>query len=86
MDEDTRPGYPPSMTIRVSSLRENLYSLLDGVLETGLPIEIEWRGKTLRIARSGSGLDNLRPRPYFLVDPEEIVHLDWSEEWSLRPT
>jgi len=26
-------------------------------------------------------LDNLRPRPYLLTDPEDVVHLDWLGEW-----
>ena len=71
------------MAIKASALRENIYRLLDEVLETGVPIEIERRGKILRIAATEprSKLDNLRPRPYLLTDPEELVHLDWSEEW-----
>jgi hypothetical protein len=71
------------MAIKASALRENIYRLLDEVLETGVPIEIERRGKILRIAaaETRSKLDNLRPRPYLLTDPEELVHLDWSEEW-----
>jgi hypothetical protein len=71
------------MAIKASALRENIYRLLDEVLETGVPIEIERRGKILRIAaaETRSKLDNLRPRPYLLTDPEELVHLDWSKEW-----
>jgi hypothetical protein len=71
------------MAIKASALRENIYRLLDEVLETGVPIEIERRGKILWIAaaETRSKLDNLRPRPYLLTDPEELVHLDWSEEW-----
>ena len=71
------------MAIKVSALRENIYRILDEVLETGLPVEIECRGKILRIApaETRSKLDNLRPRPYLLTDPEELVHLDWSDEW-----
>jgi len=71
------------MAIKASALRENIYRLLDEVLETGVPIEIERRGKLLKIsaAERQSRLDNLRPRPYLLTDPEELVHLDWSEEW-----
>ena len=71
------------MAIKASALRENIYRLLDEVLETGVPIEIERRGKLLKIsaAERPSRLDNLRPRPYLLTDPEELVHLDWSEEW-----
>jgi antitoxin (DNA-binding transcriptional repressor) of toxin-antitoxin stability system len=71
------------MTIKASALRENIYRILDEVLETGVPVEIERRGKILRIApaETRSKLDNLRPRPYLLTDPEELVHLDWSEDW-----
>jgi hypothetical protein len=71
------------MAIKTSSLRENIYRILDQVLETGIPVEIERRGKILRIApvEPTSKLDNLKPRPYLLSDPEELVHLDWSDEW-----
>jgi antitoxin (DNA-binding transcriptional repressor) of toxin-antitoxin stability system len=71
------------MAIKVSALRENIYRILDEVLATGVPVEIERQGKILRIApaEARSKLDNLRPRPYLLTDPEELVHLDWSEEW-----
>jgi hypothetical protein len=71
------------MAITASALCENLYVLLDEVLDTGRPIEIEWRGKIFRIApvETRSKLDNLRPRPYLLTDPEDLVNLDWAEEW-----
>ena len=71
------------MAIKVSVLRANIYSILDEVLATGVPVEIEHQGRILRIApaETRSKLDNLRHRPYLLTDPEELVHLDWSEEW-----
>jgi hypothetical protein len=52
------------MAIKISSLREKR------------------RGKILRIAPAEptSKLDNLKPRPYLLSDPEELVHFDWSAE------
>jgi hypothetical protein len=45
----------------------------------GIPAESERRRKIPRIApaETPSKLDNLRPRPYLLTDPEELVHLDW---------
>ncbi len=72
------------MAIKTSSLRENIYRILDQVLETGVPVEIERRGRILRIAPAEprSKLDNLKPRPYLLSEPEELVHLDWSGEWN----
>ena len=69
--------------ITASKLRQDIYRLLDRVLETGRPIVIERRGRTLRIVADepASRLARLRPRPYLDGDPEQIVHLDWSDEW-----
>lgn len=71
------------MALKASTLRENIYNILDQILETGVPIEIERRGKILKIipAEPKNKLDNLKARPYLLSDPEELVHLDWSGEW-----
>lgn len=71
-------------TYTATALRADLYRVLDRVLETGVPIEIERKGQRLRIAPAGSGgrLERLRPHPGAIVgDPEELVHLDWSDEW-----
>ena len=69
--------------LKASALRENIDRILDQVAATGVPVEIEWQGQLLKIAieESPSKLDNLRPRPYLLSDPEDLVHLDWSAEW-----
>jgi prevent-host-death family protein len=67
-----------------TKLRANLYKVLDAVLESGVPVEIERNGKMLKIVpvASPDKLANLKPRPdYLAVDPEEIVHVDWSREW-----
>ena len=67
-----------------SRLRADLYRLLDRVLETGVPLEVERRGRRLKIvaADSPGRLANLVPDPaYFAGDPDELVHLDWSGEW-----
>ncbi len=72
------------MTITASALRQNIYRLLDQVLETGQPLEIERRGQRLRItpATSVKKLDRLKARPDFLrTDPDELIHMDWSNEW-----
>lgn len=69
----------------VSALRADLYRLLDRVLDTGVPLEIERKGARLRIApvEGTRRLDRLRPHPdYLRGDPEAIVHLDWSDEWG----
>jgi prevent-host-death family protein len=71
--------------LSLTKVRADLYKIVDRVLETGDPVEIERRGKRVRIVpvRSKSKLDNLVRRPGTLVgDPEDIVHMDWSEEWA----
>lgn len=74
------------MPLTASRLRENIYRVLDQVLETGVPVEIERRGKLLKIVPSAKArsrkLDNLINRPdYLRCKPEAIIHLDWSKEW-----
>ena len=74
------------MALTASKLRENVYRILDEVLETGVPVEIERRGRILRIvpadAPSVPKTERLRERPdYLRGDPDDIVHCDWSQEW-----
>ena len=73
------------MGISVTKLRANLYEIVDQVIETGIPVEIERKGERIRLVpvRRGSKLDRLVSRPATIIgDPERIVHLDWSGEWS----
>jgi hypothetical protein len=67
--------------VTASKLRANIYRILDQVLETGVPVEIERRGKILKIVPTEipSKLDNLIDRKDFIRgDPADLVHLDWS--------
>ncbi len=79
------------MALTASKLRANVYRLLDEVLETGTPLEIERNGKLLVIApkeakKKGSKLDNLPRRKGFIIgDPDELIHIDWSSEWNPDP-
>lgn len=75
------------MTISASELRQNIYKLLDEVLETGRPLEVERKGKLLRIwpAETESRLhrlDSLPRRSDIIGDPEDLVHIDWSQYWN----
>ena len=66
------------MPLTVSKFRENIYRILDQVLETGVPVEIERHGKLLKIVPTEmpKKLDSLIDRKDFLRgDPEDIVHL-----------
>ena len=74
------------MAVTASKLRENVYRILDQVLETGEPVEIIRGGRKLKIVTADEPrkrkLDRLARRPEsLLTDPEELVHLDWSKEW-----
>jgi hypothetical protein len=76
------------MAITASKLRANVYRLLDEVIETGQPLEIERNGKILVIApkEEGSIWDRLPRREGAIVgDPDELIHMDWSSEWNPDP-
>ena len=72
------------MPMTTSHLRQDIYRILDQVLETGVPVEILRRGRILRIVAEEprSKLDNLVVRETMVDDPEEYVHIDWSGEWT----
>ena len=72
------------MKVTASALRQNIYSILDQVLATGEPVEIIRRGNKLRIVpeQKPSKLARLKKRSCVVGDPDSIVHLDWSKEWS----
>jgi hypothetical protein len=72
------------MGLSASKLRADIYRLLDEVLETQQPLEIERKGRVLVIApkERGSRLDRLPRRDDFIAgDPADLVSLDWSGEW-----
>ena len=73
------------MAISASELRQNIYRLLDQVVETGMPLEIERKGKLLRIVpvESGSRLERIKGDPEAVTgDPGDLVDLDWSTYWQ----
>lgn len=72
------------MRVTASDLRNDIYRILDQVIETGVAVEIERRGKILRIAPPSdvSKTGRLKRRPCLVGEPDEIVHLDWSKEWK----
>lgn len=72
------------MKTTASQLRADVYRLLDRVIATGEPIEVERNGRLVRIVAVAppSLLGGLPRRPDTIVgDPDELVHVDWSSEW-----
>ena len=68
-----------------SNIQREILRLLDKVIKTGVPVEIERKGKRLIIspAEKHRNLDCLEEHPGFIVgNPDELVHVDWSAEWK----
>lgn len=73
------------MAMSLTKLRANLYKIVDQVIATGIPIEIERKGVIIKLVtvKKRSKLSNLRKHPGTLIgDPEKIVYIDWSNEWN----
>jgi len=73
-------------TISPTELRSNIYKLLDEVLESGVPIEINKGGKLLRIVPvvKTNKLQNLVDRPDVITgDPDDLVNISWEKEVNL---
>jgi len=73
-------------TITVTELRGNIYKLLDEVLNTGIPIEINKGGRKLKIISVGKAdkLQNLVSRPNVIKgNPDDLVGISWEKEVNL---
>lgn len=85
---NVRLGYPPNMSLTASQLRADVYRILDRVLASGEPLEIERGGQVLRLVppRPRSWVDQLPRREGVVVgDPDDLVGIDWSSEWKPDP-
>jgi PHD/YefM family antitoxin component YafN of YafNO toxin-antitoxin module len=73
-------------SVTPTELRGNLFNLLDEILSTGIPLEIDRGGKRLRIVpvERVDKLQNLVRRPdVILGDPDELISLSWEQEVNL---
>ena len=74
-----------AMILTASKLREDIYRVLDHVLATGEPVEIERNGRRLRIIADEppTRMSRLVRRDGVVTDDsDDLVHLDWSDEWQ----
>jgi prevent-host-death family protein len=77
-------------SLSLTALRKRLFPIVDQVLDTGIPVEIERKGRKLLIVpvdRSVSKLANLRKRQGIVGDPDELVDIkvgEWSEPKKLK--
>lgn len=73
------------MGISLTELRANLYKLVDSVIASGEPLEVDRNGRTVLIspAPPPAKLDALVKRPNVITgDPDDLVSIDWSGEWN----
>jgi prevent-host-death family protein len=67
-------------TITVTELRSDIYNLLEEVLVTGIPLEINKGGRKLQIipVEKVNKLRNLTRRPDVIEgDPDDLVSMQW---------
>lgn len=73
-------------TVSPTELRSNIYKLLDEVLNSGVPLEINKGGKLLRIipVAKSNKLANLKSRPDVIAgNPDDLVDISWEKEVNL---
>ena len=74
--------------ISLTALRSNLFKIVDGVIETGNPVELERKGHRLKIVLEAkkSKLENLKPHDCIVGNPDELIDLkvaEWHETEKL---
>ncbi len=74
------------MKISASQLRSDIYRILDQVLDSGVTVRIERRGRIITISPDDrpSRLSRLKKRKCIKGNPKDLIHLDWSDEWNER--
>jgi PHD/YefM family antitoxin component YafN of YafNO toxin-antitoxin module len=72
------------MSISATKLRQNLYNILDKILESGIPVEIERKGKKLKIIAEEkvSIWNKLEEHDAVSGDSDDFISMDWSNEWN----
>ncbi|MBN4077452.1 type II toxin-antitoxin system prevent-host-death family antitoxin, partial [Sulfobacillus acidophilus] len=65
------------MAITASKLRQDIFRILDSVLETGEPIEINRKGQIIRLIpeRKPKKLQNLKKRKFSDEPLENFIHI-----------
>jgi hypothetical protein len=65
----------------LTSLRSKLFKIVDEVIRTGIPAEIERNGCRLKIVLEGkkSKLDNLKPHHCIVGNPDELIDVKVTE-------
>jgi hypothetical protein len=72
------------MKLSATKLRQNLYRVLDEILDSGIPVIIERKGEILKIVpeKKISKLEKLEEHKTIVGDPESIVNINFYGEWK----
>jgi hypothetical protein len=74
--------------ISLTALRNNIFKIVDEVIKTGNPVELERKGHRLKIVIEAkkSKLENLKPHDCIVGNPDELIDLkvaEWHEPEKL---
>lgn len=74
------------ITVTPTELRNNIYKILDDILQNGMPVEIIRKGRHLRIepVEKRDKIKRLVKRPETVTgNPEDLVSISWEKEINL---
>ena len=72
--------------LTLTALRQQLFKIVDRVIQTGIPVEIERHGHRLKIVLDDPPrkLANLRPHKSIVGDADDLVDLE-TDQWLKDP-
>lgn len=72
------------MAITTTQLRQNIFQILDSIIESGQSILVQRKGEFIQLVptKKKNKLDNLKSRKCTNEPLEAFDHIDWSHEWT----
>lgn len=73
------------MALTATQLRQNVYQILDEVIDSGVTQEVVRRGQKVLLVPVGSGrrkLENLPRRKVYNGTFDELVAISWESSWK----
>ena len=72
------------MIVAATKLRQNLYRILDEILDSGIPVKINRKGEILMIIpeKKKSKLERLTEHKTIVGDPDSIIKTSFDNEWK----
>lgn len=72
------------MAITATELRQDIFRILDSVIELGRPVSVQRKGHIVHLvpAQKKNKLDNLKAHQFSDEPLGTFDHIDWSHEWT----